>query len=71
MCQEKFRLDIGKTFCSKGIVRHWRRLPREVMEPPSLELLKRYAHVAAGTWFSGELGSIGLTVGFNALRSLF
>lgn len=41
------------------------------MEPPSLELLKRSAHVAAGTWFSGELGSIGLTVGFNALRSLF
>lgn len=71
MCQGKFRLDIGKIFYSKGIVQNRKRLPREVVESPSLELFKRFADVAPGDRFSDELGSIWLTAGFSALRGLF
>lgn len=46
-------------------------LLRAVVESPCLEGFKRRAHVAPGTWFSGELVSIELTVGFNELKSFF
>ena len=36
----KFMLDIEKKFFKIKVVRHWIRLPREVMDAPFLEVFK-------------------------------
>ena len=69
LCQGSFRLNIRNNFFSARAVRQWHRLPREVVESPSLEVFKNRVDVALGDTVSGH-GGDGLTAQLNDLRGL-
>ena len=47
--QGRFRLDISRKFFTQRLVMHWNRLPKEVVDAPSLEALKARLDVALGS----------------------
>lgn len=65
--QETFRLDIRKKF-SLALIKHCNRLPRELVESPSLKEFKTHVDMVHRDRFSDGLGSTGLMVGPNNLE---
>ena len=55
MCLWRFRL-YWEIFFSERTVRQWHRLPREVVQPPSLEVLRNRVDVALRDVVSGHGG---------------
>lgn len=41
-----FKLDLTKNFLMDMLVKHWKGLPREEVEPPPLKVFKRYVTMA-------------------------
>ena len=44
--EDRFSLDIRKKFFTVRVVRHWNRLPSEVVDAPSVQAFKARLHGA-------------------------
>lgn len=60
MGQGRFGSDIRKKFFNKRIAKHWKRLPREALESPSLDIFKGCLDVATqGQGLGMDLAVLG------------
>ena len=68
--QGRFTVDIRKKFFTERLLKHWDRLPREVVELASPEVFKNVKMCCSVTCFSDGLVSAGLAVGLDDLKGL-
>ena len=61
MRQGRFRLDVRRKFFTQRVVTHWNRLPKEVVDVPSLEAFNTTLEVALGSllWWLAILHKAG------------
>ena len=59
--QGRFRIDIRRKFFTQRVMTHWNRLPKEVVDAPSLEAFKARLDVALGSlvWWLATLHIAG------------
>ena len=59
--QGKIRSDVRREFVTQRVVTHWNRLPKEVVDAPSLEAFKARLDVALGSlvWWLATLHIAG------------
>jgi len=43
LCQGRVKLDIRINFFPERLIKHWNKLPREVVESPSVQVFERSA----------------------------
>lgn len=70
LCQGSFSLDIRINSYSQRLMKHWNRLPRGMVESPSLEVFKKHRAVELRDMvYYGNIGS-RRTVGLDDLGGL-
>ena len=59
--QGRFKLNLRRKFFTQRVVTHWNRLPKEVVDAPSLEAFKARLDVALGSlvWWLATLHVAG------------
>lgn len=67
MHQRRFRLDVKNNFFAERVIRNLKKLVREVVELPSLEVFKRHVDMALRDMIQQYTSSVSWMVGFDVL----